>query len=151
MFWLGESCGIGGFFCPNPCTSEEAAIGACCRGPAQCEATTLQSCDDFNGVFQGVGTICEETDCCSEFGGAGGNENIPGAWCYIDSETGELACIEGFFSEPPQPSAVFMGVGTNCNQPEVDCSCVVNQDTESRNRNLPEDIPIGPRGNRSRM
>jgi hypothetical protein len=151
VFWLGESCGIGGFFCPNPCTSEEAAIGACCRGPAQCEATTLQSCDDFNGVFQGVGTICEETDCCSEFGGAGGNENIPGAWCYIDSETGELACIEGFFSEPPQPSAVFMGVGTNCNQPEVDCSCVVNQDTESRNRNLPEDIPIGPRGNRSRM
>ena len=28
VFWLGESCGIGGFFCPNPCTSEEAAIGA---------------------------------------------------------------------------------------------------------------------------
>ena len=25
VFWLGETCGLGGFFCPNPCTSEEAS------------------------------------------------------------------------------------------------------------------------------
>jgi hypothetical protein len=149
VFWLDRYCGIDGFFCPNPCTSEEASVGACCRGPASCEMTTVQICDEINGMFQGIGTLCEEVDCCSAFGGAGGNENVPGAWCYVEND--EVKCIEGFFNQSPNETAVFMGVGTNCNQTEIDCSCIVISGVQGMSRNQPTSITVGPRTNRPRM
>ena len=151
IFWLGKSCGLGGFHCPNPCTSEEASVGACCRGPALCEETTLPMCDELDGVFQGVGTVCEETDCCFAFGGQGGSEQVPGAWCYLTPDN-SVGCVEGYYGNPPvdiegnlMGQATFMGVGTDCNQPEVDCTCIVSPDKEQLGG--PRNIPVGgPRG-----
>lgn len=141
IFWLGEACGIAGFNCPNPCTSEEASVGACCQGPDSCEDTTLEVCDSRNGVFLGVGMFCSDSDCCTAYGSGGGQENIPGAWCYLQNVNGEyeVTCLEGYFSEPPgvddgEQPPVFMGVGTKCHDPETDCTCVLPN---------PDAVPIG--------
>jgi len=154
VFWLGQACGLAGFHCPNPCTSEEASIGACCRGPALCEETTLPICDEIDGVFQGVGTVCEEIDCCFAFGGQGGTEQVPGAWCYL-LPNNTVGCMEGFYGDPPADTdgnvfaqATFMGVGTNCEQPETDCTCIVVPDEAGyQGRSMPVG---GPRGNQRR-
>ena len=68
-FFPGESCA------DFNCCLEDLYRGACCIyntstngfGGAECSPNeTPVSCSEKGGIFQGNGTLCEETDCCSQ-------------------------------------------------------------------------------------
>ena len=68
-FFPGETCA------EFNCCLEDLYRGACCLyntssngfGGAECSPNeTPVSCNEKGGIFQGNGTICEETDCCSQ-------------------------------------------------------------------------------------
>ena len=155
-FFPNQVCGINGFACPDPCTGEEPRFGACCQSNGLCEEVPASVC---NGSYAGDGTRCSDIDCCSFF--EGDNEGIAGAWCVVTSNG--IECINGLYGNPPTnavdgTSPVWMGVGFHCDLPELDCSCVFEQDDttgELRNLGDPDggvvrytqndEIPRGPR------
>ena len=68
-FFPGETCA------EFNCCLEDLYRGACCLyntsangfGGAECSPNeTPVSCNEKGGIFQGNGTVCEETDCCSQ-------------------------------------------------------------------------------------
>ena len=68
-FFPGETCA------EFNCCLEDLYRGACCLyntnangfGGAECSPNeTPVSCNEKGGIFQGNGTLCEETDCCSQ-------------------------------------------------------------------------------------
>jgi len=60
---------FGGIFQPKPCTEvnccEYGYYGACCKGITCYENYLPPDCAKFNGIYQGPGTVCQNTVCCS--------------------------------------------------------------------------------------
>ena len=48
------------------CCLQDLYRGACCLGRECVGDTTPYDCSELDGIFQGNGTICENTDCCSK-------------------------------------------------------------------------------------
>lgn len=65
----GECAALGGgsFTVPGlPCDAIDCNPGACCLLGGYCGETSIAGCEDWGGVFRGVGVLCEQVECPSD-------------------------------------------------------------------------------------
>ncbi len=129
-------------------------LGACCLPNGTCGLETSNDCLNTGGTWQGVGTLCTDTDCnaggaccipstggclslpATDCGLVGGTFSGPGSTCSTTVCFPEGACClnDGTCVEPTTPEdctaagGVFQGDGTDCastNCPDPEGACCV--------------------------